>query len=229
MTTDWIQDGGHGGKDPGAYAKGNVEKIYTLEAALYVDKRLGEHGIGSHCSRTKDETLDEDPRVAKVGKYKYCISHHFNAGGGSGVETIHSIHANGQFEHSIIAEFKAAGYPVRQRSVFFRTLKSGDDYYYMHRRTGACRTTIVEYDFVDGPQAEKIKDKEYREGMYECVIRAICKQEGVAYKAPVKPQPKEEEGGLYKVQVGAFSLKDNADRLATELKKKGYPVYVVQD
>ncbi len=34
---------------------------------------------------------------------------------------------------------------------------------------------------MDGPQSDKIKDKTYREGMYECVIRAICWEEGVSY------------------------------------------------
>lgn len=34
------------------------------------------------------------------------------------------------------------------------------------------------------------------------------------------------EGNLYRVQVGAFSNKENAERLAAELKAKGYPVYI---
>lgn len=182
--TKWVQDAGHGGTDPGAVSRGNIEKEYTLEAALYVNKRLLEHGIESECTRYKDETLEENPRVTKVKNYKYCISHHFNAGGGSGAETIHSIYANGQFEHTIIDEFKKANYPVRPRPVYFKKY-GNDDYYYMHRRTGKCRTTIIEYEFVDGPQSDNIKDKGYREGMYECVVKAICRHEGIAYK-PIK-------------------------------------------
>lgn len=182
--TNWILDAGHGGRDPGAVAKGNTEKVYTLEASLYINKRLLEHGIGSECTRYKDETLDEDQRVAKVKKFKKCMSNHLNAGGGSGIEVIHSIYSDGKFEHMLIGEFRAAGYPVRPRPVFFRSLPNNpkQDYYFMHRRTGNCRTTIIEYDFVDGPQSEKIKDQAYREGMYECVVRAICRDEGVVYK-----------------------------------------------
>jgi N-acetylmuramoyl-L-alanine amidase len=184
--TNWVQDAGHGGTDPGAVSKGNIEKVYTLEAALYVNKRLLDHGIESECTRYKDETLDENERVAKVKRFKKAISHHFNAGGGSGAEAIHSIYANGQFEHRIIDEFKSAGYPIRPRPVYFKKYGNAD-YYFMHRRTGNCQTTIVEYDFVDGPNAEKIKDESYREGMYECVVRAICKYEGVTYK-PLKKE-----------------------------------------
>ena len=188
----WIQDAGHGGSDPGAVAKENTEKVYTLEAALYVDKRLGELGIPSDVTRSSDVTLNPDVRTSKVKKYKKCISHHFNAGGGSGVEAIHSIYSNGSFEKLLIEEFTKAGYPVRPRPVYTRKNSSGRDYYYMHSRTGSCRTTILEYEFVDGPQSERIKDRSYREGMYECVVRAICREEGVSYNGPgqgIQPTP----------------------------------------
>ncbi|WP_010677005.1 N-acetylmuramoyl-L-alanine amidase [Bacillus timonensis] len=189
---NWIQDAGHGGHDPGAVAKGNTEKVYTLEAALYVDRRLSELGIASDLTRSGDVSLNPEARTEKVKKYKKCISHHFNAGGGSGAETIHSIYSNGKFEQLIIEEFRKAGYPVRPKPVYNRTNSSRGDYYYMHRLTGNCRTTILEYEFVDGPQSEKIKDKSYREGMYECVVRVICREEGVSYKGPgpgQKPTP----------------------------------------
>ena len=132
---NWIQDGGHGGTDGGASSKGNVEKVYTLEASLYVQKRLNELGIASDVTRSKDVSLEENSRVGKVEKYKYCISHHFNAGGGNGAETIHSIHSDGKFEHSIIDYLKQAGYPIRPKPVYFRKGSSGNDYYFMHRRT----------------------------------------------------------------------------------------------
>ncbi|MEI2401124.1 N-acetylmuramoyl-L-alanine amidase, partial [Paenibacillus phytohabitans] len=168
---------------------------YTLEAALYVQRRLNELGIASDVTRAKDVTLNPEPRTSKVKKYKKCISHHFNAGGGNGAETIHSIYSDGKFEHWLIEEFKKAGYPVRPRPVYTRKNAVGGDYYYMHRLTGACRTTILEYEFVDGPQSEKIKNKAYREGMYECVVRAICREEGVKYGDPrthqtSSPKPK---------------------------------------
>ncbi|MEH7386556.1 N-acetylmuramoyl-L-alanine amidase [Bacillus sp. JJ1521] len=184
----WIQDAGHGGSDPGAEANGNTEKVYTLEAALYVDKRLAELGVANDMTRSSDVTINPDSRTSKVKIYKKCISHHFNAGGGSGTETIHSIYSDGKFEQLLIEEFKRSGYPIRPKPVYSRKNSSSGDYYYMHRLTGSCRTTIVEYEFVDGPQSEKIKDKAYREGMYECVVRAICREEGVSYGGPSSGQ-----------------------------------------
>ncbi|MBG9450400.1 hypothetical protein ABE67_13935 [Cytobacillus firmus] len=48
----------------------------------------------------------------------------------------------------------------------------------MHRRTSTCRSTIIEYDIVDSANSEKNKDKKYREGMYEAVVKAVCREGG---------------------------------------------------
>lgn len=221
-----INDAGHGGTDPGAIVNGNIEKKYTLEAALYVQKRLKELGLDSDVTRDSDITLSNANRTNKVKQYKYCISHHFNAGGGNGAETIHSIYADGKFEQLIIEEFKKAGYPVRPNPIYSKKNSKGKDYYFMHRETGDCRVTIMEYDFVDGPQSEKIKNKAYREGMYECVIRAICKRHDIEYK------PREHaklSNTLYRVQVGAFSIRENADKLLKDLKNKGFNGFITTE
>ncbi|MEH7381403.1 N-acetylmuramoyl-L-alanine amidase [Bacillus sp. JJ1533] len=216
----WIQDAGHGGVDPGAVSHGNTEKIYTLEAALYVNKRLADHGISSDLTRTNDVTVGPNQRTAKVRKYRKCISHHFNAGGGAGAEFIHSIYADGKFEAILRDEFKKAGYPVRR--TFIRKLDSGQDYYYMHRETGNCRTTILEYEFIDGANSEKIKNQAYRQGMYECAVRAICRDEGVTYK-PLKPKKEEDDDMLEKaILVGGLADMPFAEVLASRLKA---PIY----
>lgn len=214
---EWIMDAGHGGSDPGAVSHGNVEKNYTLEAELYVAKRLKELGIPCDVTRTSDTTLDEVPRVLMVKDHAYCLSHHFNAGGGTGAEFIHSIYGDGKFEHILKDEFEKAGYPVRR--VFCRRGSNGD-YYYMHRRTGSCNTTIIEYDFVDGANADKIKDRAYREGMYECVVRAVCRQENVSYTSKLE---RVEEDMLEKaIVINAFPDMTFAEVLAARLKA---PIY----
>lgn len=219
-----INDAGHGGTDPGATSNGNIEKEYTLEAALYVQNRLKELGLDSDVTRDSDITLSNANRTNKVKQYKYCISHHFNAGGGNGAETIHSIYADGKFEQLIIEEFKKAGYPVRSNPIYSKKNSKGKDYYFMHRETGNCRVTIIEYDFVDGAQADKLKDKDYRIGMYECVIRAICKRHGIEYKS--KKVEGNKSDALYKVQVGAFSIRENAEKLLSDLKIAGFNGFI---
>lgn len=221
----WIHDAGHGGNDPGASYGGLQEKDLTLEAVLYVRDRLEEHGIRTALTRTTDKTINPTSRADMVKKYDRCISHHFNAGGGNGVECIHSIYSDGKFERILIDKFRKNGYPVRPRPIYAKKNSRGQDWYYMHRLTGSCRVTILEYDFLDGPNHNKLKDKKYREGLYECVVEAICEYEGIKYKKKVE-KSKQANGGLYKVQVGAFSKRENAERLVKELKSKGYDAII---
>ncbi|CAM3641707.1 N-acetylmuramoyl-L-alanine amidase family protein [Mesobacillus zeae] len=226
MSDKCINDAGHGGTDPGACANGIKEKEYSLEAALYVNKRLNEHGITSGLTRPGDETLDSGPRTKRVrdSNAEFGISHHFNAGGGAGAEFIHSIFSDGEFGKLLAEEFKKAGYPVRR--TFSRQGNNGKDYYFMHRETGRCNMTIVEYDFVDGPNADKLKDKAYRHGMYECVVKAVCRHEGVKYY-PIKPQaskPKpntKPEKVWYDVVIGGFDQHEIDGAFAAT--KKAFP------
>jgi N-acetylmuramoyl-L-alanine amidase len=228
--SDYLQDGGHGGIDPGANYNGNIEKVYTLEAALYVNKRLANHGISSGVTRYRDVTLEEDDRVSFVKRSgaKRCLSHHFNGGGGKGVEFIRSIYSNGKFEKLLAEEFQKAGYPLRPNTIFIKQGKDGRDYYYMHRRTGSVQTTIIEYEFVDGDNSEKIKGKKYREGMYECVVKAVCREENVEYR-PLKPIVKEtvkKETPKKQVKLTIETNDVNAKRIASDFKSRGYNVKI---
>lgn len=51
--------------------------------------------------------------------------------------------------------------------------------------------------------------------------------EGIAGTAINEPSPAPVSTKIYRVQVGAFGNKENADRLAAELKSKGYAAIVV--
>lgn len=196
MANEYIQDGGHGGIDGGAAFNGHVEKVYALEAAAYVNRRLNALGIKSSMTRTSDVYLDSVPRtnIIKQSRAKVCLSHHFNAGGGDGTETIHSINSNGKLATLIAKSIAAAG--VNFRRVFSRKGSNGD-YYYMHRMTGNVQTVIVEYEFLDGPDNAKLKDKAFREKLYEGTVKAVCEYENVTYKAPITtptpPSKKEDE------------------------------------
>lgn len=45
----------------------------------------------------------------------------------------------------------------------------------------------------------------------------------------LRPSTTEAEGGLYKVQVGAYRDKSNAEKKADALRKQGHEVYIVHD
>ena len=65
--------------------------------------------------------------------------------------------------------------------------------------------------------------------MAQATAKAICDMFGVTFVDPyAKPvEPEQPDGDIwYRVQVGAFREKANADRLCAELKEKGYSAYV---
>lgn len=179
-----INDAGHGGSNPGASGFGQREKDWSLEASQYVNKRLNELGVQSTQTRTKDVTLDSTERtnIVKASKAEVCLSHHYNAfnAKAEGVETIHSVYSDDVLAKNIAYAIRDCGQKFRR--VFSRAGNSGD-YYYMHRLTGAVKTIIIEYGFIDNAtDYNKIKSKDYRIKMYEAVVKVMCEYFKVSYK-----------------------------------------------
>ncbi len=87
-------------------------------------------------------------------------------------------------------------------------------------------SVYVEAEFHDVPEYARWI-VEHTDEIAEAICRGICEY----YREPYVPR---EEGSqaadgsrLYRVQVGAFREKANADRLAAELNGKGYATYIV--
>lgn len=182
-------DAGHGGNDPGAVANGLKEKDLVLEMSLYMAKRLKELGFKVYLTRDSDITLTPTQRtdIVKRTKADICISNHINSGGGSGAETIHSIHNKDTLAKKILNNLKEAGMPIRR--VFTKRNSSGNaDYYFMHRNTYPTikETVIVEYGFIDNKlDVQKLKDKKFREKLVEGVIKALCEHTKVKYNGKI--------------------------------------------
>jgi len=81
---------------------------------------------------------------------------------------------------------------------------------------------LIEVCFVDDKDDADL----YKKVGYKAIAKAIV--EGVLNKT-IQTEPEQAANNtLYKVQVGAFSVKANADKLANELKTKGYNCTVVK-
>lgn len=59
----------------------------------------------------------------------------------------------------------------------------------------------------------------------EAICKGVCEYAKVPYISPVQNENKDNDE-LYRVQVGAFKSKENADKLADELKSKGYQTII---
>lgn len=216
-----IIDAGHGGNDPGATGFQMKEKDWNLKMSLYQYNRLKEMGANVALTRSSDETLSATARTNKIkSKYDYCISNHFNAFNGEarGIETIHSIHSIGKLAIDIAdALHDATKLPLRR--VFNRRNSAGKDWYFMHRLTGSTQTVIIEYGFIDHAKdvAFYRSDENFIKAA-EAVIKVLCVYLGVKYQTP--------KATLYRVQVGAFQSKENANNLVYQLKKLGYDPFI---
>lgn len=220
-----IIDPGHGGTDAGATAFGVKEKDWNLKMSLYQYERLKALGAKVALTRSKDVTLDSVPRTNVIkGKYDYCLSNHFNAFNGQarGIETIHSLQSNGKFASNLANAIKAqTGLPLRR--VFTKKNDVGTDWYFMHRLTSGTDTVIVEYGFLDNQQDfNYYKNEQNFYAVAERVVQVVCKELGITYRT--KEASKQQR--LYRVQTGAFSKRENAEKHLQALKKAGFDAFI---
>ena len=214
---------GHGGSDPGAVANGVNEKDLNLSIALACKEFLAKHGVEVKMSRTKDEndTLSEEIRECNAFAPDLAVDIHNNAGGGDGAEVFHH-HGGGKgktLAENILAEIVKVG--QNSRGAKTRKNSNGKDYYGFIRET-SCPSVIVECAFVDNASDLKILATEsQRKSMGEAIAKGILKTLGIEVQA--------ERSTLYRVQVGAYLLKSNAEAMHKKLKAIGFDAFIVKE
>lgn len=226
---------GHGGTDPGA-VKYLVEKDVNLITAIACKEVLEANGVVVKMSRISDEndTLLEEIDECNAFNPDLAIDIHNNAGGGDGFEAWVSI--VGGLGATMGKNIEAEVIKLGQNSRGVRTRKNsaGKDYYGFIRST-KCPAVIVEGVFVDNATDVQIADTvaEQRE-FGKAYARGILKTLGITETEIQEDKVQEdntpeEKDTLFRVQVGAFSIKSNAERLKAEIEKKGYKAIIVKD
>jgi N-acetylmuramoyl-L-alanine amidase len=214
---------GHGGSDPGAVSNNSKEKDLNLSIALACKDMLVKHGVSVRMSRTKDENdpLSEEIRECNAFAPDLAVDIHNNAGGGDGAEAFY--HYGGgkskELAENILAEVVKVG--QNSRGAKIRKNSQGKDYYGFIRETSA-PAVIVECAFVDNATDRQIIATEgKRQAMGEAIAKGILKSLGVAIEA--------ERGTLYRVQVGAYVVKANAEALQRKIKAVGFDAFIVKE
>ena len=214
---------GHGGSDPGAVANNIKEKDLNLSIALACRDMLVKHGVSVKMSRTKDEndTLSEEIKECNAFAPDLAVDIHNNAGGGDGAEVFH--HYGGgkskTLADNILAEIVKVG--QNSRGAKIRKNSNGKDYYGFIRET-SCPAVIVECAFVDNATDLKILATEsQRHSMGQAIAKGILKTLGIEVQA--------DRGTLYRVQVGAYLVKANAEAMHKKLKAIGFDAFIVKE
>lgn len=205
---------GHGGSDPGATSAGLTEKDVNLIMALACKEELERHGLIVKLSRTVDEDDPVAQEVKECNAFKpdIAIDCHNNAGGGDGFEAFYWPSSQNGFRLArfIESEVEAIG----QNS---RGLKSGKNLRFINSTN--CTSVLVEGLFVDNTKDRRLADTlPEQQAFGKAYAKGILKYFEIPYVEFEK---------LYRVQVGSFKNKANADKLVKDLKAKGYDPYIL--
>lgn len=221
---------GHGGKDPGAVANGLKEKDLNLQIGLSCKTELERHGVLVGISRVRDENdpLSEEIKECNAFGPDLAVEIHNNAGGGDGVEIYHYSKGGTSktLAQDILNEIVAIG--QNSRGLKTKLDANGKDYFGWIRSTVA-PAVLVECAFVDNKTDIAIIDSlEEQKQMGVAIAKGILKTLGIPYKevAPTV-QNNTQAAKLYRVQVGAFAVRENAEKLKAELEQKGYSAIIV--
>ena len=214
---------GHGGSDPGAVANNTKEKDLNLSIALACRDMLEKYGVSVKMSRSKDENDTISEEIAECNAYSpdLAVDIHNNAGGGDGGEVFYH-HGGGKgktLAENILAEIVKVG--QNSRGIKTRVNSQGKDYYAFIRNT-SCPAVIVECAFVDNAQDLKILATEsQRQTMGQAIAKGILKTLGIEIQS--------EKASLYRVQVGAYLVKANAEAMQKKIKAVGFDAFIVKE
>lgn len=221
-------DPGHGGTDPGAQGNGLKEKDITLDIALKIRSiLLNEYeNVEIRMSRTTDTTKSLTSRTNEANNWKADIylSIHCNASNGSARGYEDYIY-NGLSNSSKTAKYqeilhneivKVNGLPDRgKKKANFHVL-----------RETAMSAFLSENGFIDNPMdANLMKQSSWRQKVAQGHVNGLVKIFNLKKKT-TQPKDPAKTGEFYKVMVGSFKQKENAESLAALLKSKGIESFI---
>lgn len=207
---------GHGGSDPGSVANGLREKDINLNTLIACQEVLLKHGVTVVCSRTTDadDPVSQEVKEANASKADIAVSFHANAGCGDGFEAFYySSSVKGKKLAGLCEKY------VKDLGQNSRGIKTGDKLYFIKNTT--MPAVLVESFFIDNTADKKVGDTVAEQKAFgKAYAKAILEYLGIAHK---------EKTPTYKVQVGAFGVRDNAEKVSKELKKAGFDSIIVKE
>ena len=219
------------------------EHYANVMVAHKLYNKLKERGFGvyktgwndSNAKDDKDTTIATRQKAVKDNKCDISISCHFNAYGDG--KTFNTAEGFGVYVHktklnrsdsdklaSIIVKHLSSGTKQKNRGV------STGAFGMCNAKTMKTKAAvIVEFAFMTNEREaqELMANEAYCEECAEEVYKAVCDYYGVTTTVK-KKETVDKQAKLYRVQVGAYSIKRNADNMAKKLKNDGYDYFVTK-
>lgn len=214
-----VIDGGHGGEDPGAVYQGRQEKDDNLRLAMAVGQILENRGVDVVYTRTSDvyQTPFEKASIGNEANADFFLSFHRNSSPRpnqySGVETLVYDKSGEKLElaeniNGALGElgYQNLGVKARPGLVVLRRTKMP--------------AVLIETGFINTDADNQLFDQKFDQTA-QAIADAVL---GTLGEEEVEQEPQ-----LYRVQVGLFRVKQNADNLLYELLDKGYPAFMLYE
>ncbi len=155
-----------------------------------------------------DNYLAEQVAIANKAKYDLVVQIHFNAGGGTGTETLYKTTSGKKYAEQVT---KSLGKMYKQRGAKQRT-----DLYWLNKTNAPA--VLIETCFVDS-KADTDKYLSNKAYTAKLIAEGIIGQEIV--EKPVSPNISASSDTLYRVVIGTCT-KANAEKLKQEAISKGF-------
>lgn len=245
MATKIVLDPGHGGANPGAVYDGRRESDDTLRLAMAVGDILKQRGIDVVYTRTSDisQTVGEKADIANREGADLFVSFHRNAaqypGQYTGVQTLiyDDSGIKKEMGENINANleklgFRNAGISIRPNLVVLNRTQMP--------------ALLLEVGFIDSDVDNRLFDTKFNE-MAMAIADGITDTLGIQSSDMEMPggnpggcmegmcpdgsdmENGEESPVLYRVQVGAFRERSNAENLLNTLKMQDFPAWLLYE
>lgn len=230
-------DAGHGLNTPGKRCPDDSmrEFHFNSKVAEYARELLEQYenvqvDFAHDPSGKRDVPLSERTNKANKWKADVYFSIHANAfgNGWNSAEGIETYVYTSKPKEAMQLAANVQNHLIRETGRRNRGVKAAN---FQVLRETKMTAVLAECGFMTNKEeAALLKSDSYRRKCAVAIVKGIVE----TYKLKKKAQPKSPSTTisgkvLHKVQVGAFSDLKNAERLADELKKKGYPVYIVTE
>lgn len=227
-----VIDAGHGGNDAGATGNGLLEKNLTLDIVERIASKLKNdyEGVETLLTRNTDVFvgLSERANIANQAKADIFVSVHINSATDPSAKGFESHMYNGTSDPKTIA-FQN----VMHESIFNAIKSAGIEDRGKKKsnfavvRESAMVALLTENLFISSPSdASKLSKPDFLDTVAQGHVDGLEKFLGLKKS---KQPPRTTSTKLYKVQVGAFSDPDNAERLFKDLLSKGYSAYIIEE
>lgn len=216
-------DCGHGGTDSGAVGNGLLEKNLTLEIAQGIANELKFYdGIEVKMSRTTDKTVSLRQRTDEANTWgaDYFLSIHINSSESTAANGYEDFVYNGNISAKTVA------FQNVMNDEIFNSIKShgvsnrGKNKANFHvLRESHMPAILTENLFIrNAADADRLKDRQFKTDLIKGHVTGLEKFLGLKKLQTEPPM----DGKLFKVQLGAFAERENAEGLLKVLEASGF-------